>query len=320
MTRNLYIGADLAPLAAATSLPDLAVKVAQLFTTVQATDFPARAKVLAREIQDADPALIGLQEASLWRKGPPGVLDGPATPATIVVYDFLPMLQAELVALGLHYTVVTEQVTSDAEAPSALGFDVRLTQGDAILVKAGIAPDDLTVSNPSSGLYATFLTIPTIAGPLSDRRGWISVDVTANRRAFRLITTHLDSAVPAIRAAQAAELLSGPATTPLPVVLVGDLNSAPGESGPSAYATLIGAGFVDTWTQANRRDLGLTCCHAKSLLNPMPTFTTRIDHVLARPGVRAIHARLVGADPANRTPSGLWPSDHAGIVTTFLAP
>ena len=45
-----------------------------------------------------------------------------------MVYDFLPILQGELVALGLRYRVVTEQMSSDAEAPSALGFDVRLTQ------------------------------------------------------------------------------------------------------------------------------------------------------------------------------------------------
>ena len=188
-------------------------------------------------------------------------------------------------------------------------------------MKEGVAPDDLTVSNASSGLYTNFLTIPTIAGPAPDRRGWTSVDVTANRRSFRLITTHLDSAVPGIRVAQAGELVSGPAATTLPVILVGDLNSGPiNDPAPSAYAYLIGAGFVDTWTQANRRDLGLTCCHAKNLLNPMPVFTTRIDHVLARPRVKAIHARLVGADAASRTPSGLWPSDHAGVVATFLAP
>jgi endonuclease/exonuclease/phosphatase family metal-dependent hydrolase len=318
MTRNLYLGGDIAPVAAATSLPDLAARVAQLFTTVQATDFPARAKVLAREVRDADPTLIGLQEVSLWRKGPPGVLDGPATPATTVVYDFLQSLQTELAALGLQYTAVVVQSTVDAEAPSALGFDVRLTQRNAILVKGGIAPADLTLSNVTSGLYATFLNIPTVAGPIADRRGWTAVDVTANRRTFRFINTHLDSTVPGIRAAQANELVSGPANTALPVVLVGDLNSGPGEPAPSAYTNLLSAGFDDSWTQANRRDPGLTCCHAENLLNPTPTFTTRLDHVLTYPRLKAIHARLVGVDPANRTPAGLWPSDHAGIVATLL--
>jgi hypothetical protein len=31
----------------------------------------------------------------------------------------------------------------------------------------------------------------------------------------------------------------------------------------------------------------------------------------------ALDAELVGEEPADRTPSGLWPSDHAGVVVTF---
>ena len=201
--------------------------------------------------------------------------------------------------------------------PTALGFDVRLTQRNAILVKAGLPADELVVSDVSAGLYATYLTVATVGGPVADRRGWTAVDVTVNRRSFRFVNTHLDSTVPVIRQAQTGELLAGPAATSQPVVLVGDLNSAPGEAPPSAYATLLGAGFVDAWTQANPSDPGLTCCHAEDLLNPAPTFDTRIDHVLTRPGIEVARAAVVGIDPDNRTPSGLWPSDHAGLVATL---
>jgi hypothetical protein len=65
MTRNLYLGADILPVASATSLSDLMRKAAQVFGKVQATDFPVRAKVLAQEIQDAEPDLIGLQTGAL---------------------------------------------------------------------------------------------------------------------------------------------------------------------------------------------------------------------------------------------------------------
>lgn len=133
MTRNLYFGADLTPLVGATSIPDLAVKAAQVFGIVQATDFPARAKALAFEIEKADPHLIGLQEVALWRTGAPGVLDGPVTPATNVVYDFLTSLQSELASRGMQYSVVTAQAEFDAEVPSALGYDIRLTLRDVIL-------------------------------------------------------------------------------------------------------------------------------------------------------------------------------------------
>ena len=96
MSRNLYLGADLTPAIQATSFSQLLAADASIFTAVHATDFPSRAKVLAREIKDADPDLIGLQEAALWRQGPVGVLDGPATPSTEVVFDFLASLQSEL--------------------------------------------------------------------------------------------------------------------------------------------------------------------------------------------------------------------------------
>lgn len=318
MTRNLYLGADLLPVASATSLSDLMVRVAQVFGKVQATDFPARAKVLAREIQDADPDLIGLQEVALWRIGAPGVLDGPVTPATTIVYDFLANLQSELSNLGISYSVVQVQSELDAEVPSSLGFDVRITQRNVILAKAGLPPDEMTLSNANSAIYATNFSIPTVIGPFVNIRGWTSVDATINKRTFRFINTHLESFSAFHRLAQSNELLSGPANTTLPVVLVGDLNSHPAESGSFlAYANLISAGFVDTWAQANPSDPGFTCCNAEDLLNPNPTLVRRIDHVLTRSGVSVVRSQITGIDQDRRTASGLWSSDHAGVVTTL---
>jgi hypothetical protein len=313
LTRNLYLGADLAPVFQAPASQFLEV-AKQQFLMVQATDFPSRAKALAHEIKDADPVLIGLQEASLWRKGEAGVLDGPVTPATIVVYDYLQLLRDALAAEGLSYNVLVEQFTSDGEIPTALGYDVRLTQRTAILGKAGLPPDELAVSNAASGLYATFLTVPTAGGPALDKRGWTAVDATVNQWKFRFITTHLDSTVATIRTAQAAELLAGPASTSLPVVLAGDLNAPPTET---AYLNLVGAGFADTWTKVNGTQPGWTCCNAENLLNPTPTLTQRIDHVLAKGSVAVNRSKLVGTDGDNRTSSGLWPSDHAGVNATL---
>ena len=65
MSRNLYFGAGLTPAARATRLSELLAADASIFTAVHATDFPARAKVLAWEIRDADPDLIGVQELAL---------------------------------------------------------------------------------------------------------------------------------------------------------------------------------------------------------------------------------------------------------------
>ena len=104
MTRNLYLGADLGPaLTAIGTCPFIPPADCQnlvltnnltIWNQVQATNFPARAKVLAKEIDNDDPYLIGLQEVALWRSGPiNGVKD-----ASVVDYDFLKTLLAELSA------------------------------------------------------------------------------------------------------------------------------------------------------------------------------------------------------------------------------
>ena len=48
MTRNLYLGADLTPAIQATTQLELALAGTQIWNTVLATDFPERARVLAR--------------------------------------------------------------------------------------------------------------------------------------------------------------------------------------------------------------------------------------------------------------------------------
>lgn len=316
MTRNLYLGADLTPLITAPTASEFLQRATETFQQVQATDFHARAKVLAREIKQADPSLIGLQEVSLWRRGELGVLDGPATPATTVLYDYLQLLLAELDALGRPYMVVVVQEEGDNEVPSTLGYDLRLTQRDVILAKAQLPLDQLRVTNPRSANFATNLTLPTVAGPVLWKRGWTAVDARLDGRRLRFINTHLESFSAVIRTAQANELLAGPANTTLPTLLVGDLNSPPEELTPSAYSTLRAAGFKDAWIIANDMAPGLTCCNAEDLRNSLPAFDQRIDYVLLRdlPRDAIERARRTGIDPEQRTPSGLWPSDHAGVV------
>src|SRR5262245_64317447 len=70
MTRNLFLGADLIPLATTAPGAPFQQAAGQLFDEVKATDPDARMKLIAREIADAGPDLVGLQEVSLWRTGP----------------------------------------------------------------------------------------------------------------------------------------------------------------------------------------------------------------------------------------------------------
>src|SRR5687768_1990730 len=73
MTRNIYLGGDIAKPIPAKSVSEFEQKNTELWQVVQGTNFPARAKLLAREMRATKPDLIGLQEVALWRRGPNGV-------------------------------------------------------------------------------------------------------------------------------------------------------------------------------------------------------------------------------------------------------
>ncbi len=133
------------------------------------------------------------------------------------------------------------------------------------------------------------------------------------------MSTHLERFDPGVQVAQGDELLAGPLGTQLPVVLLGDRNSAagagavPGRSDTATYRNMLEAGFADAWTARHGAEPGFTCCHDEDLPNARPGLTERIDVVLASREVGVVAANRVGHDPEDRTRSGLWPSDHAGV-------
>lgn len=328
LTRNMYFGADLTRAITATSIPDFLAANAQIWTNVVASDIDARARAVAREIAFNGPDLVGLQEASQWLSG---TFADPA-PATTLEYDQVASLLAWLSAYGTPYEVVKSQEQISIEAPASAPYfrDFRLVDRDVILVRKH-SKKKLALSNAAGANFATALPIPSITGEtIVVKRGWVSVDVKTKsffkhgQSKFRFINTHLESFHPLVRAAQAGELVAptGPAgSTTDNVVLVGDINSDPLEAPPgnAAIGILIGAGFADTWTAANPGDPGYTCCFTELLDDPSPVglFNQRIDHVLTRGAIGVKRSKLVGLSPFNRTSGGLWPSDHAGVLTTL---
>jgi hypothetical protein len=156
MSRNLYLGADLLPVLSSTSIPELAVRAAETWQAVQASDFEERADAIAAEIAATRPSLIGLQEVALWRSDPDN--DGPFTPAEDVELDFLSVLLEALDAVGLDYDVASSVANFDGEVPTALGHDIRYTDHDVILAKAGLA-----TSNADAGNFAVGLPLPALS-------------------------------------------------------------------------------------------------------------------------------------------------------------
>jgi len=322
-TYNVYHGVDaeLNAVATSSSFPALLTAVASVYNGYFARNFPERAAAIATEIEASQPALIGLQEAVLVRTQFPA--DGPVTPATDVALDFVQILLDELAGRGLHYSVVVESTGFDAELPSALGIDVRHTDRDVILARSDLNTSQLKLSNSQAGNFTTNCVIPSPSiGQITFLQGWAAVDVKIRGKSFRLVSTHLDAAclpfTSLIQQAQGAELLAGPAATDLPVVMIGDFNSD-ATSGGVTYSNLSAEGFSDAWLTAGAGP-GLTCCQADDLLNGASSLNSRIDLILTRGDFGVLQATVIGDEQADRTPSGLWPSDHAGVVATLVLP
>lgn len=328
MTRNLYLGADLDPVFQAVAGGDpgeIIQATTSTWQSVQATNFHDRAGALADEIAHSEPLLVGLQEVSLYRTGDPDSFFGNPTLADHVEYDFLKILLNELDQRGLHYSPVTVTENTDAETPGFTGpgvlRDIRLTDRDVILARTDPPTSMLKLSNRQTGNFAARVSLPigTTGQSIDLLRGWGSVDVTLRGQTFRFINTHLEpeGTFSALQVAQGNELLGGPADTSLPVILVGDFNSRADGLGTPTYGNLIGAGFEDAWSATHPGEPGNTFGHDADLLNTTVDLTQRLDLVLFRHDLCALDADVVGDELDDRTPSGLWPSDHAGVVATL---
>ena len=338
MTRNLYLGADLAPAIGAPSLPAFVAATGGVVRQVTATNFPVRAKGLAAEIRSKNPDLVGLQECALWRTGAPSLgplLGGPKT-ATDVRYDFLALLLAELNSGPDRYVPVVIEEEFDFEAPADENgvagdgpnpfianaeINARLTMRDVILERVDTG---ITVWNARGGHYQNLLVLPVLGNPLTVARGWTEIDARVRGTAdFHFVNTHLESFDPAVvhpslRALQAGELVAagGPATRDLPVVLVGDLNSDDDTVAPDdqqAYRVLLNAGLVERSTNDP-----LGCCIESSYdltTGTAAEFDHQVDHVMtnAPDEVELIDSSVTGRTMQN----GYWDSDHAGLFSAL---
>jgi hypothetical protein len=337
MTRNIFLGADLGPAIDAPTIPEAIDGAGEIWNEFQATKFPERARPLAREIALNKPDLVGLQEVALWKRqvpsdgGAPPISPIPgAQPATQVEQDFLAILMSELKRAGANYEIVKSQDEFKGELPvdvdqsNATGtgplagfgadFDASLTMRDVILARKG---SKVKLGQTAGGHYQTRYE-PNIGGiVIPVDRGWVSVEASVGNRAFRFVNTHLEAfGSPTIREAQAKELIAGPLSTSKQVVLVGDLNSGvarhneperPGDD--LAFKALEAFGMTDNGAVQS-------CCYS-NLFDPNDFFDHTVDHVLTKPGLVTRGAFITGNDPSERTPSGLWPSDHGGVVSTL---
>jgi endonuclease/exonuclease/phosphatase family metal-dependent hydrolase len=134
----------------------------------------------------------------------------------------------------------------------------------------------------------------------------------------RVVSTHLTHGDPAVNEAQVASLIGfvlgiDPGA---PAVVAGDFNAR--EDSPQIGA-LYAAGWIDTYRAANPGDPGLTCC-AGDLADPDQALDKRIDYIFLVPGdgsLQVADSRVVFDRALPGGDGWLWPSDHAGLLTTL---
>jgi endonuclease/exonuclease/phosphatase family metal-dependent hydrolase len=336
MTRNLYLGADLGPILTALATGNttaIVTAATRTWAAVQATRPDERMAAIADEIVAADAAVVGLQEVTTWTTFAYNPLTGTASSPT-VAYDFLDLLLDALADRGAAYREVSGATSHNFSSPPipvlaspTAAFPtraVRLADRDVI-----IARDDVGVSNTRTGTYQNIVSFPFGGSVLPVARGWGSADVRVGRASFRLVNSHLEAfGIPGVdaeqvRVAQVGELLAAQAAVAtqsgdLSTVYVGDYNSEAPDA--PAYTRLLAGVGSDAWPRNHPGDAGFTCCLGATLTDPDNPLTSRIDLVLFGDGVKAPRATIVGDDPADMTVSGLWPSDHAGVVARLVFP
>ena len=335
MTRNLYLGADLAPAIGAETLPQLVEANGIIFRQVLGNDFPTRAKGLADEILATKPDLVGLQEVALWQTSP-------LTPAgTTIRLDYLELLLNQLNQGNgkggngkPQYRVVEVQEEFGTEAPANVNnvpndgppvpglenaeVNGKLTMRDVILARQGAG---VQTWNEEGDNFEHNLVLGIAGQPVVVKRGWVATDAKVRgSHPFHFVDTHLEAFHPIVRLEQAEELaaLGGPAVSSLPVVLVGDLNSDDDTVSPPdtfAYNFLLGKGFVERSTNDP-----LSCCLATPNLavgagGDVSQFDHQVDHVMTSDpaDVSLASSTVTGREPVN----GFWDSDHAGVFSAL---
>ena len=314
MTYNVYLGSSVAPVLSVENLLEVPTAVASVYNNIETSDFPGRARAIAAAIKTYQPHLIGLQEIALIRRQSPGNAITQRTPdAEEVVIDYLKVLLDALKAEGLAYSVAAKIENIDAEMPMFTDtglVDVRLTDHDVLLARS-----DVAVSRPMSRNYANALSIEKLG--LQVKRGYVAVDATVLGRTYRIVNTHLEAFTEAVRVSQMRELVDHLSDETLPILLLGDFNT-PAPDG-RAYQLLLSAGYVDLW-QMHSEGAGNTCCQDGNLLNDISAHSVRIDLIFSRnlaglPYTATTYT--LGDTPLDRRPTGIWPSDHAGVVAQF---
>jgi endonuclease/exonuclease/phosphatase family metal-dependent hydrolase len=308
LSQNMYVGASLGILLGAKTLVELITTAIPTFSkNVLATKPDERAAAMAAEIAKQRPDFVALHEAWMLTTGG-------------FKMDLLKSVLEALKALGQPYALVGGGTVNQEDLDlTSFGVNFHLTDRDAILMRTDV---DILIMDVQSRQFSPItLPLPPPLNQFTIHGGYVWVDAIVRGLPLRFVSVHLiPNAGTIVLHAQELFNKGGAADTTLPLVFGGDFNTtADDPSNPSfvVYQTLINAGLTDAW---NPQRPGPTCCQDPDLLNAQSKLDHRIDLILLRGAFAVEDINLIGNKPSDRTPSGLWPSDHAGIVATLAGP
>lgn len=308
MTRNVWVGVDLSDIlvVSPTEIPQTVFALHQeLIQSLPAERMDQIAAEIAREAPD----VVGLQEVFQV------LVNGE------VQFDFLELVRDGLRARDALYDVAIVRTALAVElpalAPDGSFYLAGVADREAILVRRGVQYRDAQAQ-----AFDTYFSLDLgIAPPIPWRRGWTSVVARVHGGDYRIFTTHLETqSAGSINAAQGAELIAAAANSPLPVILVGDFNSAGNPSAPeprktATYGNILASGYADAWL-----DFGGGVNDGLTAYNEPADYDQRLDFVFFKGFRGADDVAVVGAEEGDRTPSGLRASDHAGVVARIRLP
>jgi hypothetical protein len=136
-----------------------------MYQDILATKPAERAAAMAAEIAKQRPDFVALHEAFMLSAG------------GIVKADLLKSVVDDLQALGQPYALVETVTGEDVEVPASLGFNIHLTDRDAILMRTDV--DILTIGLQSQHFPTPIITPTPLPPPLNQittHVGYVSVD------------------------------------------------------------------------------------------------------------------------------------------------
>jgi endonuclease/exonuclease/phosphatase family metal-dependent hydrolase len=262
---------------------------------------------------------------------------------------------AFVVNADVEFPMLMDYILSNG-TPIPLLDDARLTDRDVILVRKGVSYDNILGSSCEDPLvcddpgphYQNIISYDVGGINVDFIRGYCAVDATVKGTTYRFVNTHLevegseiDPEAPYVQAFQASELISALEYEPQPIILVGDINSSPADTTPlplsepplfipRPYWQFSLAGYADVWPRRiwDRSTPGYTCCQEADLRNEFSTLSERIDIIFVRNDLGhppfsftgLVFAWTIGDEQDDKTITGMWPSDHAGVVSRLRIP